>query len=209
MKNQALKTLLFCLLIPALSGCQKTVFLRTAKGVVVDATTNEPIPFAQVSVYRETSEFLGPTHRELEASVFTNEKGEFEIKFHKTNQGANRIYAKKENYDEISGLSDDDVKDPEGRKSLELKLQRITVLKVFYKKCLNYQGVYCLCSSGEKFYFGTTVVSGDFAECFPVNGNDYTIIHSFKKKRIDSQLEEKFDTVFCATNMITNFIINY
>ena len=206
--NKLFLQITFLLLLgQVLSGCQKTVFKRTAKGVVLDVTTNEPIPFAKVSVYREQTEFLGPSTREIEASAFADEKGEFEIRYNKTNRGIDIIYASKENYD-VLNASEANVTHFDQRRGVELKLQPTTKLRLVYKK--NQSAMYVNCSSdlNGKGTYNRTVTNRDAEDTVVVQGNKTTQLYIVKD--IPGQvLNESYVDIFCESNKITTYIINY
>ena len=205
----AKQILLFFLLGLSLSGCQKTVFERTTKGVVVDATTNEPIPFAQVSLYRETAELLGSSHRELEASVFTNEHGEFEIKFHKTLHGSNTLYAEKDGFTTFSYESDEDVTEPKGRRKVVLKLQPLTTLRIHVRKQIDYHSITIVGLSGvegmlDKSYSFNS--EGVFEHTVYANQN----VKLFISRQTNFGNFIQTDTsVFCPLNKVTPLTFNY
>ena len=206
--NKLFLQITFLLLLgQVLSGCQKTVFKRTAKGVVLDVTTNEPIPFAKVSVYREQTEFLGPSTREIEASAFADEKGEFEIRYNKTNRGLDIIYASKENYD-VLNASEANVTHFDQRRNVELKLQPTAKFRLVYKKNLSYMYINSKSDLNGKGSYYRTIESGDAEDTVDVQGNQYTHFF-FAKYNPGVGLEKSEDDIFCESNKITTYIINY
>ena len=102
-------------------SCQKSVFNRHAKGIVTDATDGTRIPFAQIAIQNEQTEFLGKTTYEILATGQANSNGAFEITYKTDRKGQNYAYAQAEHY-YISTSQDKVDVNIDTRKNLEIKL---------------------------------------------------------------------------------------
>ena len=56
---------LFILGIVFTLACEKSIFKRHAKGLVTDITDGSPVPFAEIAIQNEDSEFLGGRKRKF------------------------------------------------------------------------------------------------------------------------------------------------
>ena len=102
-------------------SCQKSVFNRHAKGIVTDVTDGTRIPFAQVAILNEQTEFLGSTTTEILNTGQANSNGEFDITYKTDRKGQNYAYAQAEHY-YISSTDDKVDVNIDTRKNLEIKL---------------------------------------------------------------------------------------
>lgn len=112
-------------------NCKKSVFNRHAKGVVTDASDGTRIPFAQIAILNEQTEFLGRTTYEILDTGQANSNGEFEITYKTDRKGQNYAYANAEHY--YISTSDEKVDvNIDTRKNLDIRLTPKTNVIVYF-----------------------------------------------------------------------------
>lgn len=129
----AIKLLLVLLIITIITsssyGCKKSIFKRHAIGKVTDITDGTPIPFAQIAIQNEQTEFLGKTTYDMLATGQCDANGEFELSYITDRAGTNFVYAQAEHYF-MNPTTDKDQVNSNTRKKLSVKLTPKTQVDV-------------------------------------------------------------------------------